>query len=309
MLNINQKTPQLIVLSGKGGTGKTSISASLIHLWETVNKERHLTVVDADVDAANLNLILETEQLASHEFWSSSCAYITAEKCEACGDCVLVCRYDAIFPDPQGGSALWVDPVACDGCAACVYACPQEAIAMELQLDGYWLHSKADFGMLFHAELLPGKENSGKLVSLIKQKAQEWARVVGSPLMIIDGPPGIGCPVISACVGVDLALLVAEPGMAGLHDLKRMYSTLKHFKIPAMLCINKADIYPQGSLEIRQYADQEGITVIAEIPFDPAVQQAVRKGTPVTREFPDSPAARKIFEMWQTLDASSFSGS
>ncbi len=299
MLKTTAKTPQLVVLSGKGGTGKTSISAALIHLSESLSQERRLTVVDADVDAANLNLILQTEQLATYEFWGASIAEINTEKCTGCGDCVPICRYDAIFPDSQNKAVYWVDPIACDGCAACVYACPHAAITMIQQLEGHWLHSRGDFGMLFHAELLPGRENSGKLVSLIKIKAQKWAEVVDSPLMIIDGPPGIGCPVIAACVGVDMALIVAEPGLAGLHDLKRIYETLKHFKIPSVLCINKADLYPQGSLEIQEFARQENIKVMGEIPFDTHVQTAVRMGTQVTREFPDAPASQIIRKIWQ----------
>lgn len=303
MLITRAQTPQLVILSGKGGTGKTSISAAFIHLSESLNQEKRLTVVDADVDAANLNLILQTDSLATYEFWGSSTAEISSEKCEGCGDCVRVCRYDAIFRDPQNNTVYWVDPVACDGCAACVYTCPQNAIAMIQQLEGNWLQSKGKFGMIFHAELFPGRENSGKLASLIKQKAQEWAQHVESPLMIIDGPPGIGCPVIAACVGADMALIVAEPGMAGLHDLKRIFATLKHFKIPTVLCINKADLYPQGSLEIQQFARQENIKLIGEIPFDPHIQSAIRLGTQVTREFPQAPASQALCKIWQaTLD-------
>lgn len=288
------KTPQLIILSGKGGTGKTSISAGLVHLWHQQNSTGRLTVVDADVDAANLNLLLNSETLAKHEFWSSSCAQIDPENCAGCGDCIAVCRYDAIFSDSPEAVTRRVDPIACDGCAACVYACGRKAIRMISQLDGHWLHSRGDYGMLFHAELLPGKENSGKLVSLIKQKAQKWAEVVNSPLMIIDGPPGIGCPVISACSGTDLALLITEPGLAGLHDLQRIYATLKHFKIPAILCINKADLYPQGTLELESYAQHESIKLVTKIPFDPNVHQAVRAGMPLTAYAPTSAAAQSV---------------
>lgn len=303
MMNPPVKTPQLVILSGKGGTGKTSVSAAFVHLCESQDKENRLTVVDADVDAANLNLILRSEPLAEYEFWGASSAVINSDKCNGCGNCVTVCRYDAILPNPDLDELFWVDPMACDGCASCVYACPYDAVTMVQQLEGHWLHSKGDYGMLFHAELLPGRENSGKLVTLVKQKAQKWAQVVGSPFMIIDGPPGIGCPVIAACVGVDLALVVAEPGQAGYHDLKRIYNTLHHFRIPTLLCINKADLYPQGSREIQQFAQEEGIEFIGEIPFDGNVQEAICMGMPVTKAFPTSPAAQKIEAIWHKTRA------
>lgn len=292
------KIPQLVILSGKGGTGKTSISAAFVHLCESQEKEKHLAIIDADVDAANLNLVLHSELIAKNEFWGASSAEIISAKCSGCGDCVKVCRYDAILPNPTNGDTFQIDPMACDGCAACVYACQFDAIEMKQQLEGHWLYSKGDYGMLFHAELLPGRENSGKLVSLVKQKAQKWAKVVESPFLIIDGPPGIGCPVIAACVGVDLALIVAEPGQAGYHDLKRIYSTLDHFRIPTLLCINKADLYPKGSREIQQFAQEENIKFIGEIPFDANVQNAICMGMPVTKAFPSTPASQKIETIW-----------
>jgi MinD superfamily P-loop ATPase len=209
-----------------------------------------------------------------------------------------VCRYDAVLPDPNHPLLYWVDPVACDGCAACVYACPEGAIRMVQQQEGNWFHSTTPFGALFHAELYPGRENSGKLVTLVKQQARLWAEDMQAQLLLVDGPPGIGCPVISACAGADLGLIVTEPGLSGLHDLKRILGTLQHFRVPTVICINKADIYPEGTKQIRQFAAEQGIEILGEIPFDEHVPQAMLKGVPISEIFPDSPASRTIRTTW-----------
>ena len=237
---------QVVILSGKGGTGKTSLCAAFAHLGSRPEVLERPVLADADVDAANLGLVLMPEPAEPQEFWGGSLAVIDADRCTGCGACIAVCRYYAILPDTAHPPALLVDPVACDGCAACVYACPEDAVRMEPQQEGNWFHSKTPFGDLFHAELFPGRENSGKLVTLVKQQARLWAEDTHSPLVVIDGPPGIGCPVISACAGSDLGLIVAEPGVAGQHDLKRILGTLQHFRVPAAICINKADISPEG---------------------------------------------------------------
>ncbi|MHC1739867.1 MAG: ATP-binding protein [Anaerolineaceae bacterium] len=301
MLNTSNRTKQLIILSGKGGTGKTSLCAAFAHL--SSNSDRHVdtVLVDADVDAANLSLVLQPAQTSPNEFWGGSLAEIDNSLCTGCGSCVSVCRYDAILPDPDHIPAYWVDPMACDGCAACVYACPQNAIRMVPQQEGHWFQSNTPYGTLFHAELFPGKENSGKLVTLIKQKGRLWAEDSHSPLVIIDGPPGIGCPVISACAGADLGLIVTEPSLAGLHDLKRVLSTLQHFRVPSVICINKADIYPQGARQIVEYATEQGIEILDEIPFDEQVPHAMLQGSPITQVFPDSPAAQSILKIWQSI--------
>lgn len=289
---------QLVVLSGKGGTGKTSITAAFAHLSSHAKGNCNNLFVDADVDAANLSLLLTPKIERSNEYWGGSLAFIDANKCLGCGDCVLVCRYNAILPDSKNNSIYWIDPIACDGCAACVYACPQQVISMVQQQEGLWFESETRFGKLFHAELFPGRENSGKLVTLIRQRAKLAAVKSNSNLIIIDGPPGIGCPVISACAGVDLGLLVAEPSLSGLHDLKRVHGVLKHFNIQSLICINKADIYEEGTRLIREYADSEGINVIGEISFDEHLPQAMVKALPVTAEYPDCESSKAILKMW-----------
>lgn len=167
------------------------------------------------------------------------------------------------------------------------------------QQEGYWFQSTNRFGDLFHAELFPGKENSGKLVTLVKQMGRLQAEENHLPLTIIDGPPGIGCPVISACAGADLGLILTEPGLAGLHDLRRVVGVLQHFHIPAAVCINKADLYPQGTRQIREYAAEQGIAVFGEIPFDEHIPQAMLLGTPITKAFPESPSALAIRTIWE----------
>ena len=297
----NPLVRQLIILSGKGGTGKTSISAAFAHLASQSQHPVPAVLVDADVDAANLGLVMQPDYGQRHEFWGSSIAHIDADVCIGCGQCAEVCRYDAALPSKADPALYEIDEIACDGCAACVYACPTEAISMIQQQEGLWFHSQARFGELLHAELFPGKENSGKLVTTIKQHARLAAEDQAIPLMIIDGPPGIGCPVISASAGADLALIISEPGKAGIHDLKRIHATLQHFKIPGLICINKADLFSEGVSEIRQYAGENNALVIAEIPFDPAIPNAMVQGQPVTQFSPDSAASRAIRELWQLI--------
>lgn len=295
------KAKQLIILSGKGGTGKTSIGAALAQLSTTHENLPPSVLVDADVDAANLSLVLQPDIRDPREFWGGSLAEINPELCANCTACVPVCRYDAIFPDPRGLPAQWIDPIACDGCAACVYACPEGAIRMVQQQEGNWFQSSTPFGTLFHAELFPGKENSGKLVTLIRQQARLFAAENHAPLMLIDGPPGIGCPVISACAGTDLGLIVTEPSLAGIHDLKRVLGTLRHFRVPAVICINKADLYPEGTKTIRDFAAAEGIELVGEIPYDENIPRAMIAGTPITLIFPETPAALCIKNAWHKI--------
>jgi MinD superfamily P-loop ATPase len=297
------KSKQLIILSGKGGTGKTSLTAALAYLAAHSAHKIQSVLVDADVDAANLGLILDPKIQDKNEFWGGSIAEIDKNDCQACGNCVTVCRYDAIFPGLQQKTAYWIDPIACDGCAACVYACPHDAITMVPQQEGEWYRSETDFGTLYHAELFPGADNSGKLVTLIKQHGRLLAQDQAIPLVMVDGPPGIGCPVISASAGADLGLIVTEPSAAGIADLKRIHETLKHFHIPTVICINKADIYPAGCETIYKYALEEGAAVIGEIPYDPAITNAMVRGMAVNSFAPTSPSALAIEKIWQILYA------
>ena len=301
---------QLVILSGKGGTGKTSVAAAFAQMAAEGEPTLRAVLADADVDAANLELVLSPQVLSSEEFIGGALAVIDQDHCIDCGRCYEVCRFDAIVP-PDGEArqglekALHhaVDPVACDGCAACVYQCPEEAIRMAPQMAGHWFRSASRYGPLFHAALRPAQENSGKLVTLVKQQARLAALDGGYEAMIVDGPPGIGCPVISAVSGADLALIVAEPTAAGIHDMERALATTAHFRVPALVCINKSDIYPAGAERIEVYCRGRGIEVVGRIPFDPAVTDAMVSGHPVTAHRPDAPASQALAAVWQRIAA------
>ena len=292
-----QSVKQCVVLSGKGGTGKTSLSAGLMHL-SSLNVPG--VYVDTDVDASNLALVTAAIPQETHEFSGSKLAVIDPNLCSRCGTCFDVCRYEAILKPINKQVSYQVIDLLCDGCAACVHACPEAAIRMVVQQDGEWYHSTSPYGHLFHAELFPAAENTGKLVTTIKQAAISFSENHQIPLIFVDGPPGIGCPVISASTGADLALLVAEPGVSGKHDLERIIQTLEHLKIPIMICINKFDIYPEGTDAIKRLANSYGYQIIGEIPFDDAVPNAMVQAKPVTEFAPESPASlaiQKIFEV------------
>jgi MinD superfamily P-loop ATPase len=304
MTNIRNVPRQLVILSGKGGTGKTSLAASLMHILS--QSEYAGVFVDADVDAANLALATTATALETHPYWGSQSASIDPVLCNQCGNCYQICRFDAITQPNLPMDAYRVKELLCEGCAACVYACPQSAIKMIKQQDGEWYHSLTPFGHLFHAELFPGAENSGKLVTTVKQNAKLFAEDHNLPIIITDGPPGIGCPVISASAGADLALLVAEPGVSGLHDLDRISQTLNHFRIPILICVNKADLYPQGTRAIENYALSHGYKVAAQIPYDDVVPKSIVKAQPITQFAPNHPVSLAIISAWETIQQSLF---
>jgi MinD superfamily P-loop ATPase len=289
---------QLVILSGKGGTGKTSVAAAFAHLAHDGQSPIQAVLADADVDAANLELVLRPERIETHIFTGGSVAIIDQQRCNGCGVCEQVCRFDAIQSTAGG---YRVDPIACDGCAACVHQCPEEAIHMEPQTVGQWYRSQSYYGPLYHADLYPAQENSGKLVTLVKQNARLHALDNNSHIVIVDGPPGIGCPVIAAAAGASLALVVTEPSAAGIHDLGRVLLTTSHFRIPALVVINKADIYPEGATQIEAVCAELGVEVIGSIPFDPAVTEAMISGEPVTIYRPESPSSKALLAIWQTV--------
>lgn len=295
---------QLVILSGKGGTGKTSLAAAFAYLAYASPFSMRAVLADADVDAANLELVLNPDTLEAHEFMGGSIAVIEADLCDGCGICEQVCRFDAIFvPDPRAGLSCQVDSLACDGCAACFYQCPLQAISMQPQLAGTWYHSQSRYGELFHAALYPAQENSGKLVTMVKQQARLFGMDHGVEVLIVDGPPGVGCPVISAASGADLALIVIEPGVAGIHDARRVLQTTEHFRLPTVVCINKEDIFPEGTDQITSFCREKGVEVLGRIPFDESVTDSMVKGEPVTACFPEAPASQAIRSIWQSLVA------
>ncbi len=289
---------QIVVLSGKGGTGKTSVTAALAHLASQGDLSGSIVLADTDVDAANLELLLAPAICERVEFRGAKCASIDRERCTACGRCAEVCRFDAIV---ESDGQYSVDDVACEGCAACVHQCPAGCIILEERRAGEFFSSESRFGPVYHAELLPGQENSGRLVTLVKQRARLRALDEGRGLMLADGPPGTGCPVISATSGADLALIVAEPTVAGVHDMERVLATTGHFRVQSLVCINKADIYPEGAARIEAYCTERGIPFLGNIPYDDAVPAAMVAGEAVTSFRPDSYAARAIGEIWTRI--------
>jgi len=279
---------EVVVLSGKGGTGKTSIVGSFAAIAQ--NK----VMADCDVDAADLHLLLNPSVKEKHEFRSGQVAVIDNDKCIECDLCQNICRFDAIHD-------YSVDAVSCEGCGFCSRICPVEAITMNECKAGDWFINDTKHGPLVNARLGIAQENSGKLVALVRQKAKELAEKNGLDYVISDGPPGIGCPVISSLSGVNLALIVTEPTLSGIHDMERVLDVCKHFGVPAMVCINKYDINDVNTIAINDYCRENGIEVAAMIPFDNAVTEAMVKGVSVV-EYSDGRVAREIKSLWQNID-------
>jgi MinD superfamily P-loop ATPase len=292
---------QLVILSGKGGTGKTTVAAALAHL---ASQELPIVLADADVDAANLELVLDPVKQEEHDFMSGQVAVIDAEKCIACGMCAEVCRFDAVMEE---GGIYRVDPLACEGCASCFYQCPEEAIWMQEQHAGRWFRSDSRFGPLFHAHLFAGQENSGKLVTLVKQQGRLLALDTGAELLVVDGPPGIGCPVISASAGADVALHVVEPTVSGVHDLERIMGTTDHFGVPSLVAINKVDLNLGRSDEIAAFCTERGVEVVGRIPYDTVVTEAMVQGQPVT-DYADGTVTEALEAMWSRIRERLLSG-
>ncbi len=268
---------RIVVLSGKGGTGKTSIVAALA---ARAARELRLVLVDADADAANLGLLLAPTLDDRLPFFGSDVAVVDPERCLACGGCMSVCRPRAIRIDSGTGRAR-VDPIACEGCGACVLECPFEAVSLEPCQAGWERHHTTVCGRLFDGDLLPGQENSGKLVAVLRQAAEGAAERADADWLLVDGPPGIGCPVIAAATGTDLALLVTEPSLSALHDLERILQTVRHFGIPALAVLNKADLHGGVADRIRRFLAQADVPLIASIPFLDVAQEAVEAGRPL----------------------------
>jgi len=253
---------EAVILSGKGGTGKTSITAALATGMSGV------LLVDCDVDAADLHLVLDPKPRNTHEFVSGHAAAIDTELCTSCGLCAEHCRFGAIGPD------FSVRHEHCEGCGVCAFVCPTEAAAMLPRLSGHWYISDTRLGTMVHARLLPGEENSGKLVSAVRRAARELAEADGTSLILTDGPPGIGCPVIASLGGADLAVAVTEPTMSARHDLERLYDLTKHFDIPMMVIINKTDVNERIVSELHTWCRDNSIEIAGVLPYDRAFTDA-----------------------------------
>jgi len=278
---------EVVILSGKGGTGKTSIVGSLAAL------AKRKALSDCDVDAADLHLLLSPSLKQETEFWSGQLAHIDRDKCTECGLCQDLCRFDAIRD-------YTVDPTSCEGCGFCFQVCPADAVTMKENLSGHWFVSETRYGPLVHARLGIAQENSGKLVARVRKEARHLAETQGLDYIISDGPPGIGCPVISSLSGASLAILVTEPTLSGIHDLKRVLGVCRHFGVPAAVCINKCDLNEENSRQIEEYCLSEGVEVASRIPFDNIVTEALTHGVPVV-EYSQGRVTREIEKLWYSV--------
>ena len=282
---------EILVISGKGGTGKTSLTAAFAHLADAP------IVCDLDVDAPDLHLLLRPEVRQTHDFYAGFEAHIQPDKCEACGICQSMCRFDAVRP---GQPYPTIDPLRCEGCKVCVQFCPAEAISFTSKHCGTWYISATRFAPLVHAQLFPAQENSGRLVALLRQQAKELAKAEGRRLILSDGPPGIGCPVISSLSGVQQAVIVTEPTPSGLHDMARVTELCGHFKVPVAVIINKFDLNADITLQIEESCRQQGFEVVAQLPYDPDFIQAMVRSQTLT-EFSDGETAWRIKAAWRRI--------
>jgi len=285
---------EIAVISGKGGTGKTTVTASLIQLAEQV------VIADNDVDASDLHLLLKPHVYESHDFCGGSKALIDPETCIGCGQCAQACHFDAIDPEAERPWLYRVDKMACEGCTLCRQVCPVDAITMHKAFTGQWYVSETQYGPMIYAALGIAEENSGKLVTQVRQRAAEQAHDLHVERIIADGPPGTSCPVIASITGVDRVLIVTEPTVSGVHDLKRVLDLCSHFGVPAFVVINKADLNTDQAQRIHRMAAERDVPVIGEIPFDRQVHYALMAGKTVL-EHGNSPAAEAIRAVWEQL--------
>jgi len=289
---------ELTIISGKGGTGKTTVAVSFAVLSE------NQVLADNDVDAADLHLLLAPRVRESHSFVGGVKAHVIAEKCIGCGRCAEACHFDSFrFDGPANdlvGTTWRIDPLACEGCGFCVRVCPADAIQAQEAITGNWYVSKTDYGPMVHARLGIAEENSGRLVTQVRNRASDLATQLHAEQILGDGPPGTGCPVIASVSGADLVLIVTEPTVSGVHDMERVLRLAAHFGVPSLVIINKADLNAQQAARIEEIARQRDSRVIARIPFDRTVNDALMAGKPVVR-FGESAAADAIRNAWKNV--------
>jgi MinD superfamily P-loop ATPase len=280
---------QVTILSGKGGTGKTTVTASFSALSENA------VFADCDVDASNLHLLLNPVIKETMEFKGLNVAYINSTKCIQCGKCIELCRFNAI-------EDYKIDPIHCEGCKVCVVNCPVEAIEYIPRVSGHAYISETKYGPMSHARLTPGMENSGKLVTLVRQNASKLAEEQGKSLVLVDGSPGIGCPVIASIANVDASVVVVEPTLSGIHDLKRALELLVHFEVMPFVLVNKYDINEQNTTDLEEYCTENDIELLGKIPFYPTVTKSMVQRTPIIEYSPDAPASNAIKEAWKRFN-------
>ncbi len=284
---------EIVIISGKGGTGKTSLTAAFAILADNP------LLCDADVDAADLHLLLAPEIRQKTDFYGGNLAKIDQNECTECGFCRELCRFEAISTD------IHIDPVNCEGCGVCVDLCPMQAIDFPQNKSGEWFISDTRVGPMVHARLGIAEENSGKLVSIIRREARSLAERNGQQLIITDGPPGIGCPVIASITNSESVIIIVEPTVSGKHDVERVAQLTNHFDIQAMLCVNRFDINIEMTEKIEQYARIEDIIVLPRIPFDPQFTQAMVEGKTLMEYASISATAKRIQQVWETILATS----
>jgi len=284
---------ELTLISGKGGTGKTTVSAAFAAL------AHRKVLADCDVDASNLHLLLDPEPRSVEPFSAMRSPRIDPELCAECGICQSQCRFDAIQLDFDAGYVI--NELACEHCGLCARICPEWAIQMEDHICGDWRISDTRRGTLVHARLGIGEDNSGKLVTLVRRQARQLAEEEDAELILNDGPPGTGCPVTAAITGVDLVLAITEPTPSGLHDLQRVAGLCAHFRVPLTVCINKHDLSPQNSAMIRDWCDGAGVEIAGDIPFDPAVHRALANRHSLIDEGEDHAATKAVTALWTRI--------
>ena len=277
---------QITILSGKGGTGKTTITACFAVL------SQNALFADCDVDASNLHLLLSPIVKETMDFMGLNVAKIDPTKCIECGKCVELCRFNAI-------EDFEVDPIYCEGCKVCVVNCPVEAIEFNERVCGQAYISDTKYGPMSHARLTPGMENSGKLVTFVRQNASKLAEEMNRNLVLVDGSPGIGCPVIASIANIDAAVVVVEPTLSGIHDLKRAIALLEHFEITPFVIVNKYDINEENTVDLEKYCTENDIMILGKVPFDPIVTRSMVQGIPVVAFDADAAASKAIIEIWK----------
>ncbi len=282
---------EVVIISGKGGTGKTSITGALGALF------KKLVLADCDVDAADLHLIVKPEVIKKEDFYSGHEPKWIEEKCVFCGTCEEMCRFDAISID---GTKLHLDLNSCEGCGVCVHFCPEEAFLFEDRWCGHWMVSKTKYGPMVHAKLGIGAENSGKLVSFVRQKAREIAISENIDKILIDGPPGIGCPVIAAVTGTHFVVIITEPTVSGIHDMERVVALTKHFNIPAGVIVNKWDLNEDITYKIEEKCKNEGLIFLGRLPYDPVFTKAQMNGSNII-EYSESQVKDTIIKIYDKL--------
>ena len=278
---------ELVIISGKGGTGKTCLTAAFASL------DGNKVLCDADVDAADLHLITAPTIKEKHDFQGGHTAIIKKDACTECGLCQDLCRWDAISDDFE------VDSIACEGCGVCVYFCPEMAIDFPINTCGEWFISETNFGPMVHARLGIAEENSGKLVSLVRREAKKLAEEKNLDFILTDGPPGVGCPVIAAVGGASGVLIVTEPTVSGKHDMERVVRLAAHFNIPAMVCINKFDLNIDMTRDIENFAEKMGLPCLGLIPFDPIFTKAMVQGQTIFEYNKESEAGQAVRQTWE----------